>query len=130
MDDKGYTPLFYAIKENAFENILDLLEIGGADPNHEANNGKTPLYKAHSYDCTLLLLQYKAESFRDRSSKKPRKNSVFTHTKRADTAFAYLIRFLLKYASQCKPISIYSRLQTVQTCILAIQTIANKRKLL
>ena len=60
-DNKGCTPLFYAAKENALENLLDLLEMGGADPNHTAKNGKTPLFKAHSYECALLLLQNKAQ---------------------------------------------------------------------
>ena len=89
-DSKGCTPLFYAAKENALENLLDLLEMGGADPNHRAKNGKTALFKAHSYECALLLLQNKAHAYEARASRFRKDSESNLH--RPDTPFAYLVR--------------------------------------
>ena len=88
-DSKGCTPLFYAAKENALENLLDLLEMGGADPNHRAKNGKTALFKAHSYECALLLLQNKAQAYEGRSV---RFRKTVRNANRPDTPFSYLVR--------------------------------------
>ena len=88
-DNKGHTPLFYAAKENSLENVLDLLEMGGADPNHKARNGKTPLFKAHSYECALLLLQNKAQAYEGRHL---RFRKTVKNANRPDTPFSYLVR--------------------------------------
>ena len=64
-DSRGYTPLFIASKIGCLINILELLE-HGADVNHSAKShleytGKTPLFRARSYETVMLLLKFGAD---------------------------------------------------------------------
>ena len=61
MDSKGYTPLFYAAKANGMEASYYLLDLGKADPNHQCQNGKTPLFKVSTYEDAKLLLRFGAD---------------------------------------------------------------------
>ena len=62
MDYKGRTPLFYATKVGSFSNILLLVKEYGAHVNHIEKSGKSPIYKAKTYDTTKLLLKYGVSS--------------------------------------------------------------------
>ena len=62
MDYKGRTPLFYATKVGSFSNILLLVKEYGAHVNHTDESGKTPIFKARSYETTKLLLKYGVSS--------------------------------------------------------------------
>ena len=67
-DTKAYTPLFYAAKAKGIEAGYYLLQYGKANPNHQCENGKTPLFKATTYEDVMLLMKYGA----DRSIKNER----------------------------------------------------------
>ena len=56
-DYKLRTPLFYATKVGSFSNILLLVKEYGAHVNHSEKSGKTPLFKARTYETTKLLLK-------------------------------------------------------------------------
>ena len=56
VDHKGRTPLFYATKAGSISDIL-LLKEYGAQINHTDNSGKTPMFKARTYEVTKLLLK-------------------------------------------------------------------------
>ena len=60
-DNKGYTPLFYAAKVEGIEALYYLLEHGKADPNIQCVNGKTPLFKASTYEDVMILMKYGAD---------------------------------------------------------------------
>ena len=58
MDDKGRTPLYFATKVGSLSNIHLLAKEYGAHVNHTDESGKTPIFKARSYETTKLLLKY------------------------------------------------------------------------
>ena len=60
-DNKDYTPLFYAAKADGIEASFYLLEYGKADPNFRCRNGKTPLFKATTYEDAMILMKYGAD---------------------------------------------------------------------
>ena len=57
-DNKNYTPLFYAAKVEGIEALHYLLEHGKANPNFQCTNGKTPLFKATTYEDAMILMKY------------------------------------------------------------------------
>ena len=60
-DFKDYTPLFYAAKTEGIEAAYYLLEHGKADPNFQCTNGKTPMFKATTYEDAMLMMKYGAD---------------------------------------------------------------------
>ena len=58
----GQTPLFYASSFGASANLIELLDYGHADVNIEANHGKTALSLSKTYETTLTLLKYNADT--------------------------------------------------------------------
>ena len=59
-DPRGYTALFYACKDGHLPNVISLID-NGANVNHKAEGGKTPLFRARSVNTILLLLGYGAD---------------------------------------------------------------------
>jgi hypothetical protein len=85
-DKRFYTPLFMASRVGSIANIIDLLEIGHADPNHVAKdgNGKTPIFKARTYKAVQLLLSYGADPTitikeKESNNKEDTGTSAFSH---------------------------------------------------
>ena len=60
-DSKDYTPLFYAAKTEGIEAAYYLLEHGKADPNFQCTNGKTPMFKATTYEDAMIMMKYGAD---------------------------------------------------------------------
>ena len=56
-DYKCRTPLFYATKSGTKSSMV-LLKENGAEINHTDVKGKTPIFKARTYNTTKLLLNY------------------------------------------------------------------------
>ena len=52
--------MFYACKDGHLPNVISLID-NGANVNHKAECGKTPLFRARSVDTILLLLAYGAD---------------------------------------------------------------------
>ena len=64
-DEKGYTPLFHAVKYGSLSNVIALVD-SGAHVNHvsdtsNTNHKKTPLFCARSYDIVKFLLHKDAD---------------------------------------------------------------------
>ena len=57
-DNKGYTPLFHAVKYGSLAVAIQLIE-NGADVNHVSDTEiqKTPLFRARSYEIVKYLIQ-------------------------------------------------------------------------
>ena len=63
VDDKNYTPLFYASSSGSRgSNVLELLGQENVNVNHKGNNGKTALSKARTHEIITLLLNHGAEA--------------------------------------------------------------------
>ena len=62
LDSEGYTPLFCAASTGSSANLIELLGHGHADVNHTANDGKTALSKARSYETVMILTKYGIET--------------------------------------------------------------------
>ena len=60
-DYRGYTPLFYAADNLCFGNLIELLDTGRVEVNHEAKNAKTALSKADNYETLMILRKHGAE---------------------------------------------------------------------
>ena len=61
-DSKGYTPLFCAASAGSSANLIELLDHGHADVNHTADDKKTALSKARSYETVMILTKYGIET--------------------------------------------------------------------
>ena len=55
-DERGYTPLFNAVKLGSLHVVIELIE-NGADVNILSKEQKTPLFRARSYDIVKYLIQ-------------------------------------------------------------------------
>ena len=63
VDNKNYTPLFYASSSGSQgSNVLELLDQENVDVNHKGKNGKTALRKAKTHEIITLLLNHGAEA--------------------------------------------------------------------
>ena len=63
VDNKNYTPLFYASSSGSRgSNVLELLDQENVDVNHKGHNGKTALSKARTHEIITLLLNHGAEA--------------------------------------------------------------------
>ena len=63
-DYKCRTPLFYATKSGTKSSMV-LLKENGAEINHTDVKGKTPIFKARTYNTTKLLLNYGVSAYQD-----------------------------------------------------------------
>ena len=61
-NSKGYTPLFFAASAGSSANLIELLDHGHADVNHIADDEKTALSKARSYETVMILTKYGIET--------------------------------------------------------------------
>ena len=66
-DYRGYTPLFYAADNLCFGNLIELLDTGRVEVNHEAKNVNTALSKARSYETLMILRKHGAKITRNQS---------------------------------------------------------------
>ena len=64
-DYRGYTPLFYAADNHCFGNLIELLDTGRVEVNHEAKNANTALSKARSYETLMILRKHGAKITRN-----------------------------------------------------------------
>ena len=62
VNSEGYTPLFCAASTGSSANLIELLDHGHADVNRTANDGKTALTKARSYETVMILTKYGIET--------------------------------------------------------------------
>ena len=105
LNKRMYTPLFMAAKAGSLCNIIELVE-HGADVNHCAEShkckdleqkleliGKTPLYRASTYESALLLLKYGANPHTKtpKSVEDSQNESVFGHFLKYNTNCARAI---------------------------------------
>ena len=71
IDQKGYTPLFYAASNCCLEILIELLDKGHANVKHVATDDKiTALSKAHNYEAVMILTKYGAETNRNQDDMK------------------------------------------------------------
>ena len=71
IDQKGYTPLFYAASNCCLEILIELLDKGHANVKHVATDDKiTALSKAHNYEAVMILTKYDAETNRNQDDMK------------------------------------------------------------
>jgi hypothetical protein len=92
-----------ASRVGSLANIIDLIEIGHADPNHVAAKGKyakTPIFKARTYKTVKLLLHYGADPTiniieKENTPTKEGKSKEDTPTKEGTliSAFSHLLKY-------------------------------------
>ena len=80
-DERGFTPLFNAVKLGSLPVVIELIE-NGADVNFISKEPKTPLFRARSYDIVKYLIQkgakpiYQYEDKQTRDQMSPSKGTI------------------------------------------------------
>lgn len=76
----GQTPIFYASSVGSSANLIELLDYGHADVNIEANHGKTALSLSKTFETTLTLLNYNADTTNHYIGRSHGKDSLSSYT--------------------------------------------------
>ena len=86
LDDRKYTPLFYAAAEGSIANLNLLLEKASDGGTLKELKGKNVLFKARSYETVMLLCKYGADP------KAIRGTGVEEDVDKNETALKYLVK--------------------------------------
>ena len=121
-DKKNYTPLFFASKAGSLTDIIRLIK-HGANVNHIAKNGKTPLFRATSYETAMLLLNHGANPYQTIEVKDKNGNPF--------PAKQTVIEHLLKFGSECPKAILDASMQKLpdDTLIMDFEVFKGKKNL-
>ena len=76
----GQTPLFYASSFGSSANLIELLDYGHADLNIEDYLGRTALSLSKTFETTLTLLNYNADTTNHYIGRSHGKDSLSSYT--------------------------------------------------
>ena len=113
---------FFASKAGSLTDMISLIK-QGANVNHVAKNGKTPLFRATSYETAMLLLNHGANPYKTIEVKD--KNGNPFPTKQT------VIEHLLKFGSECPKAILDASMQKLpdDTLIMDFEVFKGKKNL-